>query len=90
MNFEWDEDKNQSNIMKHGVSFEEAKAIFKLPTVSYFDVDNSLVEDRYIEIGFAGGRLLTVVFVQLSDDVVRIISARKASLSEEKRYERGY
>jgi uncharacterized DUF497 family protein len=90
MNFEWDEDKNQSNISKHGISFKEAAEVFDLSTVGYFDAVNSMNEDRYVEIGFAGGRLLTVVYVQLDDDTVRIISARKASLLEERRYERGY
>jgi uncharacterized DUF497 family protein len=90
MIFEWDEHKNQSNIRKHGVSFEEAKKIFDLPALNYFDANNSLYEDRYVEIGFCGGRLLSVVFVELGGDRVRIISARAASLSEEKRYERGY
>lgn len=90
MPFEWDERKNQSNIKKHGVSFEDAAKVIGQSTLSYFDADNSLYEDRYVEIGFSGGRLLAVVFVELGDDMIRIISARPASLSEEKRYERGY
>ncbi|NGZ87890.1 BrnT family toxin [Duganella aceris] len=90
MIFEWDERKNQSNIRKHGVSFEDAQKIFDLPALNYFDANNSLHEDRYVEIGFCGGRLLTVVFVELGCDRIRIISARTASLSEETRYERGY
>ena len=90
MRFEWDERKNQSNIRKHGISFEEAKAVLGQSACSYFDAGHSLSEDRYVEIGFAQGRLLTIVYVQLGDDVVRIISARKASFTEEWRYERGY
>lgn len=90
MNFEWDEDKNQRNIIKHGISFKEAVEVFNLSTVGYFDAVNSSNEDRYVEIGFVRGRLLAVVFVQVEDDTVRIISARRASLLEEKRYERGY
>ncbi|SDG72211.1 MULTISPECIES: BrnT family toxin [unclassified Duganella] len=90
MFFEWDESKNQRNIAKHGISFKEATKIFDSQTYGYFDSDHSLNEDRYIEIGFVGERLIAVVFVQLDDHTVRIISARKASLLEEQRYERGY
>lgn len=90
MDFEWDEEKNCSNFFKHGISFEDAKRVFDLAGVSYFDTENSVIEDRYVEIGFSGGRLLTVVYVQLGDDRIRLISARRASYSEEKRYERGY
>jgi len=90
MIFEWDEQKNQSNIRKHGIGFEDASKVIGQSNLSYFDVDNSLNEERYVEIGFSDGRLLTVVFVELGDDVIRIISARPASLLEEKRYERGY
>lgn len=90
MDFEWDERKNQSNITKHGISFKEAVEIFDSLTFSYFDSDHSSNEDRYVEIGFVRGRLLAVVFVQIDDDTVRIISARTASLVEEQQYERGY
>jgi uncharacterized DUF497 family protein len=90
MSFEWDERKNQSNIKKHGVSFELAATIFEGPALIYFDADSSLHEDRYIAIGFSGVQMLAVVFVYRRDDTIRIISARKASLAEGKRYERGY
>jgi len=90
MLFEWDENKNRRNILKHGVSFEEAKLIFDQPALTYFDVENSGSEDRYLDIGFVNGRLLAVIFVQINSDVIRIISARKASLTEGKLYERGY
>jgi uncharacterized DUF497 family protein len=90
MLFEWDEGKNQRNIGKHGVSFADAAAIFEQPTLTYFDPNSSQDEDRFIAIGFSGVRLLAVVFTERSGDKVRIISARRASPSEEKRYERGY
>jgi len=90
MKFTWDEHKNQSNIRKHGVSFEEAKHVFNGLPLVYFDVDSSLDEDRYIAIGFSRTRLLAVVFVNRDADMTRIISARKASKFEEMRYGRGY
>ena len=90
MDFEWDVNKNQANLSKHGVSFEEARNVFDGSPLVYFDANQSLDEDRYVAIGFAGMRLLTVVFVTRGAETTRIISARKASTSEEKRYERGY
>lgn len=90
MYFEWDESKSQSNVLKHGVNFEDARDVFDGAPVVYFDADSSLDEDRYVAIGFSAGRLLAVIFVNRDVDTVRIISARKASKFEEKRYERGY
>ncbi|NVM79349.1 hypothetical protein FHW83_005188 [Duganella sp. SG902] len=90
MKFVWDERKNQSNIKKHGVSFDEAKRVFDDFPVVYFDVEGSSDEDRYVAIGFSGARLLAVVFVSRDADTTRIISARKASTFEERRYGRGY
>lgn len=90
MRFEWDERKNQSNIRKHGVAFDEAIEIFENEPLQYFDVDNSWDEDRYVAIGFAGMKILSVVFVHRGHGKIRIISARKASSTEERRYERGY
>nr|WP_315248961.1 BrnT family toxin [uncultured Duganella sp.] len=90
MYFEWDEGKSQSNILKHGVSFEDARDVFDGAPVVYFDADSWLNEDRYVAIGFSAARLMAVIFVNPGVDTVRIISARKASKFEEKRYERGY
>lgn len=90
MDFEWDELKNRSNQRKHGVSFEDARNVFDDYPVIYFDVDSSMDEDRYVAIGFSAARLLAVIFVNRDADTTRIISARKASKFEEKRYERGY
>ncbi|WP_154356711.1 BrnT family toxin [Duganella aquatilis] len=59
-------------------------------TICHFDADSPLDEDRYVAIGFSAARLLAVVFVNRDADTTRIISARKALRSEEKRYERGY
>jgi uncharacterized DUF497 family protein len=90
MNFEWDERKNQRNLRKHRVSFEDARNVFDGFPVVYFDADSPLDEDRYVAIGFSAARLLAVVFVNRDADTTRIISARKALRSEEKIYERGY
>lgn len=90
MRFEWDELKNRINIQKHGISFEEAAKIFEHPALTWFDDGGLHGKDRYLAVGFVGTVLATVVFVQKSDHVTRIISARKATRREEQQYERGY
>ena len=90
--FEGDEDKNKRNITKHGVSFEEAQVIWSDPkAVEFFDPDNSQDESRFIRVGTNIGRgILFVVFCERDDgDVIRIISARKATKNEREEYERG-
>jgi uncharacterized DUF497 family protein len=83
--FEWDEDKADSNLRKHGVSFEEAATAFE-------DPNHALLEDggsRYLLIGFSvRGRLLTVVHVERGERE-RIISAWRATETETRMYEKG-
>ncbi|MCL2699467.1 MAG: BrnT family toxin [Defluviitaleaceae bacterium] len=73
--FEWDEDKNLSNIEKHGVSFEIAKEVFSDPKrLTLLDEDHSQEENRYFCIGRANGEILTVRFV-IRSNKIRIIGA---------------
>jgi len=73
--FEWDEVKNQSNIEKHGVSFEIAKRAFSDPhRLTLLDESHSEKENRYFCIGRVNGGILTVRFVA-RDDKIRIIGA---------------
>ena len=90
MQYEWDQRKAQSNLRKHGVSFEEAITVF-LDELSLTgsDPDHSGAEDRFIMFGFATtGRLLVVAYTERGDRV-RVISARSATRSERKLYEDG-
>jgi uncharacterized DUF497 family protein len=93
--FDWDPAKAQINRVKHGVSFEEAMAVFLDPlALSRLDEDPTPVEERWITLGAAAmGRLLLVVHthVELSGDsvAIRIISARRASRREARQYEEG-
>ena len=88
--FEWDETKNRANIVKHGVSFETAKLVFDDPHVVSFPERNVEGEERWQSLGSADSIVILTVAhtVQDSDgnEVVRIISARKASPSERRRY----
>lgn len=92
LRFEWDENKNRSNRKKHGVWFEEAQQAFDDPRALLFpDQSESRDEERFILLGAsAAGRLLVVVHCEREEgSVLRIISARKATSREAKRYEEG-
>jgi uncharacterized protein len=84
--FEWDDAKAASNLRKHGVSFEEAKAVFDRPLWLYHDDFHSAMEDRYIAMGFSdAGRLLFVSHVYRNGRI-RIIMARPATRAEAENY----
>jgi uncharacterized DUF497 family protein len=88
MEFEWDEEKAAANFAKHGVSFEEAKAIFNDPLyVDFYDPDHSVDEHRYIIIGESQPRRLLIVSYTERNGVVRLISAREVTGSERETYE---
>lgn len=87
--FEWDENKNLSNQAKHQVSFEEAETVFYDENALMIpDPDHSAYEERFILLGFsARARLLIVCHCYRgADDVIRIISARRATPQEAKQY----
>jgi uncharacterized DUF497 family protein len=89
--FEWDIDKNNSNYDKHGIRFEQAATAFLDPfSEVYFDPEHSESEDRYLLIGYAASYGLLVVChcYRSKDEVVRMISARKATESESTYYGR--
>ena len=88
--FTWDEEKAAGNILKHGVSFEEAQTIFGNPLAVIFDDEaHSTVERREIIIGHsANNRLILVCFTERGGNI-RIISARCATPKERRDYEEG-
>lgn len=88
MRFEWDEEKAEANRKKHGVSFEEALAVFDDPyAVELIDEAHSTEDEiRYAIIGLASPGLLLVVFTEKPGGVIRIIHARRA----EKKFVRLY
>jgi len=92
MPFEWDDRKNRRNHRKHGVWFEEAQTVWTdARSLEFFDPDHRDREDRCLRIGRStAGRVLLLIFCEREeDDVLRIISARKATRKEERRYEEG-
>ena len=86
MAFEWDVAKNQTNIRKHGVSFETAQRIFEGPVLTWFDDRKDYGEDRYISIGTVKNAALIVIAHTGRDDRIRLISARPASRKERQAY----
>ena len=87
MSIEWDEEKNQLNIRKHRISFEEAQNVFDDPNCfEIYDEAHSIDEDRFICIGDIGGFVLVVVVFTERDGTTRIVSARRADRDEEELY----
>ena len=83
--FEWDPKKATSNRRNHGVSFEEAQSVFYDDfAIQFFDESHSDDEERFVMLGLSNvARILTVVHCfRESDQVIRIISARKATRRE--------
>ena len=85
MRVTWDRAKNRSNKKKHGISFEEASELFRsgVDYLEIFDDAHSDDEDRFIAIGPIRRGLVLVVWTERDEDVVRIISARWATRSEQ-------
>ena len=91
MRFEWDENKAQANIKKHGVTFDEAKtAFYDAAALLIDDPEHSDDEERFILLGMSqNARLLIVCHcLRENDTIIRIISARKATKTESSYYGR--
>ncbi len=93
MKFEWDVKKEKINIQKHGVTFEQAAYVFSDPFgLSRFDDEHSNEEERWILLGKSlNETLLVVVYTYRNgngEEIVRIISARKATKREKEIYQK--
>ncbi len=85
MHFEWDEDKNQLNLKKHGIDFETAMLVFNdLQRIEIYDTEHSIYEDRYNTIGMIND-VLFVVYTERKQNI-RLISARLANKTERSIY----
>ncbi len=88
MEFEWDPDKADRNLGKHGVSFHEAATVFDDPlAMTYFDPDHSEAEERFLTFGHSSNGRLLVVSHTDREDRTRLISARPANRKERQAYE---
>ncbi|MDE0634405.1 MAG: BrnT family toxin [Candidatus Poribacteria bacterium] len=88
MVFQWDKHKAAENVRKHGVSFEEASTVFSdFLSLTIPDPHHSEAEERLVIIGYSEKQRLLVVVHTERGDIIRIISARKATSYERKTYE---
>ena len=86
LEFEWDDEKDRRNRAKHGLSFDEAKAVFRDPNaLELLDTRFDYSEERFITIGMSARGVLTVVNTQRGERI-RLISARRATREEATAY----
>ena len=86
--FEWDPKKAESNVRKHGVTFDEASTVLGDPLALLMrDSDRSLNEERYLVLGMSNRQRLLVVAFAERPPRTRLISARRATGAERRRYE---
>jgi uncharacterized DUF497 family protein len=86
--FIWNETKNTTNKRKHGISFQEAKALFTsgVDYLEIFDEDHSVDEDRFLAIGPVVRGVILVVWTERDEDTIRLIGARLATRPEHEQY----
>lgn len=90
MRFEWDEAKSKVNIRKHGIGFMDVEDMFNHPMLTLMDTREDYAESRWVGIGWMQSLIGVVVYTELHEDVIRIISARKATRHEVRRYEQKF
>lgn len=87
MEIEWDRGKAASNLRKHGISFKEAATSLLDPMALAQEDTGSQGEQRWLLLGMSErARLLTVVYTLRSEDLIRLISARRATSKEAEKY----
>ncbi len=86
MEFDWDPAKNEANLNKHGISFDEARHIFDGPILTRVDDRQDYGENRHISLGALSTAAVVVVIHTERGDKIRLISARNANHRERKVY----
>ena len=85
MQFEWDESKRISNLLKHGIDFLDVPPVFNEAILTIEDDRFDYGEERFVTFGLLQGRVVGIVHTE-SEDLIRIISVRKATKYEQKTY----
>ena len=86
LEFEWDEAKDEENYKKHGISFETAVKVFEDPfAIEFLDDRRDFTEERFVIFGMITADILYVAYTE-REDRIRMISARKATMHEQKEY----
>ena len=87
MEIEYDPVKAEKNLVKHGISFEEAASALLDPMAIGFEDQDAEGESRWVLLGMSSqGRLLTIVYTLRDGEIIRLISARKATRNEARQY----
>lgn len=87
MKFEWDENKRQTNLIKHGIDFVDAAILFSSPFLIMEDNRQDYGEKRWIAFGNIHGRAIVVSFTKRNENT-RVISMRKANNREQEKYQK--
>jgi uncharacterized protein len=85
MQFEWDEAKNIENIRNHRIDFADLPTMFNQPMLIELDQRLNYGEDRWFGIGFLGSGVAVVIWTERQENIIRIISARRANRYERQR-----
>ena len=88
MEYIWDDEKNIINIKKHGIDFADVTEMFDYPMLTGLDMRKDYNEDRWIGIGILRNIVAVIVFTEVNENTIRIISARKATKNERVQYEK--
>ena len=89
MKFTWDEAKHKTNLVKHGLDFGDAEIVFSGATFTFEDDRFDYSEQRFITIGMLYSKVVVIAHTE-RNDVIRIISMRKATKHEQKIYFKGF
>ncbi len=83
--FIWDENKRKSNLVDHGIDFKDLKIAFQNPLIARLDLRFEYGEERWIAYGIFYSVVVVMVYIK-SGSKIRLISARRATKNEQKRY----
>ena len=84
--FEWDPEKRRLNLQKHGLDFADARLVLEGLTWTFEDVREGYGERREVAYGFLEHVIVTIAFTESDDGAIRIISMRKATRHEQRRF----
>jgi len=90
MRFDWDENKNISNINNHRIDFADVNAMFDGPMLVEPDKREDYGEERWIGIGLLRNIVAVVIFSEPDEETIRIVSARKANKYERRKFEQWF
>ena len=85
MKFEWNEQKRLINLQRHGIDFADVRSIFDNERYTIVDNRFDYGEIRFFTLGLLNGRVIAVAHTE-TDEVIRIISARKANKNDQRKY----